>query len=430
MIVNAPPLDRAATLPAMSTTARRAVLLLLTCAACATQPPQTGEAAPSPEQAPRPPQPASDGGSLADGAVESGTPEDGPAPPGVGLLHTAAQLGFMRANAAQEPWKSATRALLTEADAALARTPVPTPVFDVPFYYANPTASQAAKEGLRQDAFAAYALALAYQLEGSRAKRVAYASKSAAILLAWANVNKSVSGADGDLVVLYTGMPLLYAADLIANDAAFGPQRATFSAWVAAVFEKSASTIEERPNNWGDWGTLGVVASAGLANDKPRIGAEVDRIEARMASEIDANGELPEENKRTNSGMWYTFFALVAMTTAAQIAKNTIGVDLFSYVAPNGRSLRFALAREFHYAEHPDEWPYHLPSGVAGELWRQLYPCDDEVQIPTAAGWPGNLFELVSDVYGVPEWKRWVEPSRPLRGYHALIYPTLMRAAP
>jgi hypothetical protein len=372
-----------------------------------------------------------DGAVSVDASTDATPSDDAPRPPGVGLLHTALQLQGMRAKANLEPWRSATAALLAEADAALARTPVPAAVFDVPSYYANPTASQAAKEGLRQDAAAAYALALAYQLADPRAKREQYAAKAIAILLAWATVNKSVSGADGDLVVLYTGVPLLYAADLVMNHGSFAASdRAIFSGWASAVFEKSAQAIKERPNNWGEWGTLGVVARAGLANDTAKLATEVARIQGRIASHIDASGELPEENKRTNSGMWYTFFALTAMTTAAQIAKNVIGANLFGYVAPNGRTIRLALEREFHYAEHPDQWPYRLPAGIAGDVWRQLYPCDDEVQIPTPGGWPGSLFEIMSDVYGVAAWKDWVEPKRPSRGYHGWIYATLMRETP
>ena len=158
--------------------------------------------------------------------------------------------------------------------------------------------------------------------------------------------------------------------------------------------------------------------------------AEADRIRERIGSGIAANGELPEENKRTNNGMWYTFFAMTSMTTAVQIILNTTGDDLYGYTAPNGRSIRLALDKEFFYAVHPEEWPYPLPEGLAGELWRILYPCDDTIQLPYPNGWPGTLFEVMSDVYGVAEWEDWVSPHRPQRGYHAWIYVTLVRQTP
>jgi len=369
--------------------------------------------------------------SASDAGTDAAASSDAPKPPGVGLLHTAAELDFMRAHATQAPWQAARQQVLAEAEAALTRTPVPVADFDIPFYYGQPAASQAKKEGLRQDAFAAYALALGYHLADTAPKREQYAAKAVAILDAWATVNKRVSGADGDLVVLYTGAPLLYAADLVARFPGWPKtSRDAFMGWVSAVFAKSGHAIKTRGNNWGDWGTLGVVASAGLAGDTPTIAAEVERIKGRIANAIDDKGELPEENKRTNSGMWYTFFALTSMTTAARIARNVTGVDLFAYAAPNGHTIRLALEREFFYAQHPDQWPYHLPPGAAGEVWRQLYPCDDTVQLPTPTGWPGSLFEIMSDVYQVPAWKAYVETHRPQRGYHGLVYATLMRQTP
>lgn len=364
-------------------------------------------------------------------ASDADAVSDAPAPPGVGLLHTAPQLAFVRAHQSSAPWKDAVAQVLTEADAALGRSPVPVADFDIPFYYADPGPSQAAKEGLRQDALAAYALALGYQLGATAAIRDAHAAKAIAFLDGWASINTKVSGPDGDLVVLYTGVPLLYAADLVWRFPGWpAARRAAFLAWVADVFRKSADAIKTRTNNWGDWGTLGVVASAALAGDPATIATEVARIQGRVATDIDAVGELPEENKRTNSGMWYTFFALTAMTTAARIAANVTGVDLTSYTAPNGRTIRLALERAFFYAQHPDQWPYHLPDGVAGQVWRQLYPCDDTVQMPTPQGWPGTLFEIMSDVYQVQAWEAYVEPYRPSRGYHGWIYPTLMRQTP
>ena len=263
------------------------------------------------------------GGGETDAALDA-APAPDPAPPGVGLMHTTAQLDFMRAHAKQEPWASAYQQLLGDAEAALTRTPQAEADFDVPFYYAQPAASQAAKEGLRQDALAAYALALGYQLAETRAKRAQYADKAITLLDAWATTNKTVSGADGNLVVLYTGVPLLYAGDLVMRyDGWKQASRAAFTAWVGTVFAKSAAAIKNNGNNWGDWGTLGAVASAGLVHDTVTVLAEVERIKGRIANDIDATGELPEENKRTNSGMWYTFFALTSMTTAAHIGRTS-----------------------------------------------------------------------------------------------------------
>jgi len=369
---------------------------------------------------------------LADTQAAPDVPSDAsPRAPGVGLMHTVAQLDFLRAHRELEPWRAATLQLLQDADAALMRTPEPRADFNVPSYYGDPQAAQAAKECLRQDARAAYALALGYQLADTAAKRHQYAVKAIEFLEAWAMVNTSISGADGDLVAMYTGVPLLYAADLLIRAEEWAPAgRSAFTAWVSTVFRPSADDIKQRSNNWGAWGTLGAMASAALVGDASAVAAEVARIQVRIKDSIAVNGELPEENLRTNSGIWYTYFALTSMTAAAQIARNVSGVDLFGYTAPNGRTLRMAFDRHFIYAVHPEQWPYPLPTGIEGELWRQLYPCADELEMPTVTGWPGTLFEIMSDTYQVPAWRDWVVASRPLQGYHAWIYVTLARQSP
>jgi len=207
-------------------------------------------------------------------------------------------------------------------------------------------------------------------------------------------------------------------------------RRSAFTSWSSTVFWNSAHAIKGRANNWGAWGTLGAVASAALVGNAPTLTEETESLRRRIAESIDATGELPEENKRTNSGMWYTYFALTPMTAAAAIVRNATGVDLFAYAAPNGRTIRLALDRHFYYALYPEEWPHPLPEGLEGELWRILYPCADEIELPTVTGWPGSLFEIMSDFYQVPEWAEWVVASRPMKGYHAWIYVTLMRQTP
>jgi len=354
-----------------------------------------------------------------------------PRPPGVGLMHTVAQLDFLRAHRDQPPWQAAYQQLLQDAEAALVRAPDPRVDFNVPFYYADPQAAQAAKECLRQDALAAYALALGYQLADTSVKRHQYAAKAIELLHAWATVNTSISGADGDLVAMYTGVPLLYAADLLMNTDDWAPaSRSAFTTWASTVFRQSADDIKDRSNNWGAWGTLGAMASAALVGDGSAVASEIARTKLRIENSIAANGELPEENLRTNSGIWYTYFALTSMTATAQIARNVAGVDLFGYTAPNGRNFRMALDRHFVYAVHPEQWPYPLPAGIEGDLWQLLYPCADELEMPTVTGWPGSLFEIMSDIYQVPAWKDWVVSSRPLKGYHAWIYVTLARQSP
>lgn len=366
-----------------------------------------------------------------DAGDEDGDGGDGPPPPGVGFWHTAEHLRFMREHAGEEPWREALDAVLAEATGSLSRVPAAIADFDVPPYYSDPEGHDAAKAALSDDGYAAYALALGFQLGPEPAVREAFAAKAAEILDAWATVNRSVSGGDGDLVMVYKGVHLLYAADLLAGWPGWAPDGpARFRAWVAAVFRASAERKREAVNNHGAWGTFGAIAAAALLGDAPGVAAEIERAKERIRDSIDEIGELPEENKRTNSGMWYTYFALAPLAGTAWVARNVTGEDLFGWAAPNGRTLFLALERLFYWCLHPEEWPYPLPEGLAGDLWRLMYPCADEVELPTVESWPGNLFEIMSAEYDVDAWAEWVSGHRPQRGWHVWIYPTLMRDAP
>jgi hypothetical protein len=360
---------------------------------------------------------------------EEGGP-DWPRPPGVGLMHTAQQLQFMADHADLEPWHGALQQLMYDAESSLLEVPTPMEDFNVPFYYAHEEEHMAAKNNLSGDAYAAYALALGYQLAGSDEGRIRYAGKAIELLDAWAFTNRQVSGPDGDLVMMYRGVMLLYAADLLWRFEGWTDEgRAAFLTWVRGVFIPSAEREKVRPNNRGDWGTLGATAAAAILEDPAGVRTEIERIKVRIDETIDAVGELPEENLRTNSGMWYTYFALTSMTAAVWIARNMTGENLFEYVSPSGRSIRLALSRSFYYCLYPEAWPYLLPDGLAGIIQQALYPCDDEVEIPTPQAWPGNLFEIMSSVYREEAWEDWIEPCRPIKGWHAWIYPTLMRSA-
>jgi len=366
---------------------------------------------------------------MGDGSSSGDDSEgDSPAPPLVGLWHTEQQLAAMRERAADPPWDAALAAVLAEAEGALSRVPAAVPNFDVPPYYDDPDGHDAAKQALSDDGYAAYALALGYQLASEAEQREAFAAKATEILQAWATINTEVNGDDGDLVMMYKGVHLLYAADLVGNWPGWQPS--AFRAWTDTVFRAAAERTRDKDNNHGAWGTFGAVTAAALLEDAAGVAAEVARAQQRIENSIDDNGELPEENKRTNSGIWYTYFALAPLTGTAWVARNVGDVDLFAWVAPNGRTIRLALDRLFYWCLFPERWPYPLPEGVAGELWRLLYPCADELELPTIESWPGNLFEAMSAVYNEPAWANWVAGHRPQRGWHAFVYPTLMRDEP
>ena len=54
-----------------------------------------------------------------------------------------------------------------------------------------------------------------------------------------------------------------------------------------------------------------------------------------------------------------------------------------------------------------------MTDGVAGKPWQLVYRCADTIEMPAANGWPGTLFEVMSEVHGVGEWRGRVSPFPP-----------------
>ena len=346
-----------------------------------------------------------------------------------GGMHTRAQIQAVRDRLDQEPFQTAFHELLQEAEQQMNRRPAAMPDYNVPEYYQNPEGQMAAKQGLSLDAQTAYMLALAYQLETGE-QRLAYARKSAEFLNAWASANHTVSGGDGHLTMCYAGIPLIFAADLLGDFHEWSPEsRAQFKSWVRNVFLVSARDRQSMPNNQGAWGNFAVIAACHLLDDRECVDASIERLRWRIENTMAPDGELPHENKRTNSGMWYTYFALSPMTGIANIAKNATGEDLFQYVSPSGLSLKLALDKLFEYSLAPETWPYKRPDGPAGEIYNALYPSEDEVKLPAPDAWPGNLFEAMAAVYGEQAWSDWVAPHRPIGSGRGWLYTTLMPPA-
>lgn len=364
---------------------------------------------------------------CAGGAPGAARPSPYPHPGALYTRSSLARLAELRRGPSPDP---ALEALLAEARAALGRRAAPVEDFRIPPYYREPDAHMAAKASMSGDARAAFALALgswiAEEPEGSR-----FRDAAAGILAAWAGTNRRVSGSDGDLVICYTGIPLVLAADLVWDEPGWRgtASRERFGAWVRTVFLPSARRARARANNHGDWGTAASIASAWLLDDQAAVAADVAHLRRRIDRNIDATGELPLENRRTSSGMWYTYFALAPMTLATMIARNATGVDLFRYVSPRGRSLRLALDRYWRYCLAPETWPYRRPGGLLGAIYNQIYQSAPEVRIPAAWAWPGDLYEVMAAVYGSDEWSAWVRSSRPLAGERGWIHPSVMRLA-
>lgn len=81
---------------------------------------------------------------------------------------------------------------------------------------------------------------------------------------------------------------------------------------------------------------------------------------------LGAKNEFVHEVKRSNGtqGIGYSHFSLGPLAMVAQIAHGR-GIELFDYVAPNGRTMKTAWHQLAAWTAQPDTFPYIKPRDVA-----------------------------------------------------------------
>lgn len=342
-----------------------------------------------------------------------------------GGLYTQQQLDTVRQNLDHPSRRQAYQQLTDQAENYLSYTPQPVADYNVPYYYANKNTPSTAKEKLSNDAYAAFTLALAYQLNTSK-KRLLYADKAVEILNAWARTNRTISGYDGHLTACYCGIPMVLAAELLSDNPNWKqPDRQAFKTWLKNTLQKSADAIKHKKTNWGCWGLYASLACNHYLDDTAEFTKDIALLHRQITAMIDKNGQLPSECKRTNSGMWYTYFALCPMTCSAAIASNTTGSDDFTSSADSGKSIKSALDAFFVYCKDPDAWPYEKPTGLTGAVYNTFYPSADVVKKPSPASWPANLYEAMRGKYAEMDWDLWLSPHRPIHGGRGWLWPSV-----
>jgi hypothetical protein len=202
-------------------------------------------------------------------------------------------------------------------------------------------------------------------------------------------------------IELYVTMPgLIYAADLLSGYRGWPAGR---QAAVRDWFHRLAADADRlrHRNNFEDWRSLLVLASARLDRDGCRFDRAVEHVKALVAEQISPDGFMTAELQRTDS-LSYSLFALNALVQAAELAARQ-GTDLYHYRAPTGSSLAQALLRHAPFAAGAPGWPY-----------RQLSPL-------SAAGDSIALFEPAYRALGDPSllavlehWGRPIEETRVL----------------
>lgn len=334
-----------------------------------------------------------------------------------GGLHSQSQLETARLLiSAGDPIRiGAYNSLMEQAERGLEKLPDPPADFNVPGYYQDSEGHRKMMGRLSGDAWVAYSCAVAYQLTIGP-ERVQYAEKATEILDAWATCNKKTSNYDGNLAMVDAGAGFVFAAELLRDYGGWKKnERTVFRNWLGMVYLKSCLIVSESPNNWGDWGILGCIATHYFLDDARALDADIKYIIKKIDESIAADGHLPQETKRGKRGIWYSYFALAPLTAACQIAMNASGTDLFHFRGKDGAGIEQALDYLLRYCVKPEKWPHYR---------------DKDLSMPQPHGYPGNLFEAMQGIYGKKKYGNWIKQARPImvHGHHyAWNFPTLLQ---
>jgi hypothetical protein len=250
---------------------------------------------------------------------------------------------------------TAFNALHMEAENHLDRVPVVPEKWYVPGYYDDAEGHRKAKNGLQDDANAAYALSLYYRISGQKK----YALAAIKIINAWATKIKVWSREDDSTLSFSYHFPsLIFAADLLRDEDMWPENQQSLFADFLRNKALPMSTMDSK-NNWGNWGLVLSTSCAVYLKDEKLFQKCVDRWKYYVDNQLSSDGHLPHEVKRGDgkSGIWYSHFCLMPQTIAAEILNNN-GVDLFEYVSPQGRTLRKAFERIAEWSEKPELFPY------------------------------------------------------------------------
>jgi hypothetical protein len=239
------------------------------------------------------------------------------------------------------------RKILQEARTALKHRPQAMEDFKVPGYYGGGQKEHIRmKTLLSQDTMAALSCALAHRIGAgsSKKERDAFGAKAIEILDDWASKNKKYSSGDGPLVLCYNGVGLVFAAQLMWDQPVWPrEQKESFANWARTVV-RPASRIKGKRNNWACWGILAALAVDHLLQDKAEFRKDVEVLKKLIDRQIEKDGRMPEELKRGDRSLWYTYFALAPLTGACEVVRNSGGPDLFAWRPPSGGTIRDALS--------------------------------------------------------------------------------------
>jgi hypothetical protein len=119
-------------------------------------------------------------------------------------------------------------------------------------------------------------------------------------------------------------------------------------------------------NNHGSWYAAQTATYALFTGDSALARQIATDAKARIGWQIQPDGQQPIELERTRS-MHYSGFNAEALSRVAEVGRQ-VGVDLWSYEAPAGGSLRKATDHLARYLPDPSKWPGKQIDAIEPEL--------------------------------------------------------------
>lgn len=262
---------------------------------------------------------------------------------------------------------------------------VPSRFYVTPYYW-DPVKNDQDKAPLQKDAWACYDLAVSGNHEEAQK-----------IMLDWALGCREVVNGEAHFVMTFKGQ--LFLESYLMGDPAFWNSK-VFSIWVERVYRKSAMKFYQDSDNQASWGILGTILSdliLGKSQEENR-----NRLWEHIEKSVGSGGVMVEEVKRTNSGIWYSYFSLAPLLRSCQLIDPSMSSLLI-------RPLNWL----FSYCQNPTSWPYKPKTGFLG-WWEKLwYPRADTLLLPKKDNWPANLFYEAGVHFNRSEWKNWGTPPWP-----------------
>ena len=288
----------------------------------------------------------------------------------------------------REPWASAYRKLIGDANRALNQRPLSVvdnggPAGGGRDRHKFGTDHPKAKGANRGDYTAAWKmsnairdLGMAYAFTGDDR----YANKAVDLLYHWA-VNSSTrmtpstynssphragsSGRKQNSIELYITLPkMVYGASLVAGHRRWSQKgsnaEGAFQGWVRSFLSHADRSYGGfAQNNIYAWWVATRATAAAYVGDTGKLNRAFSDWKRNAIKQIDRQGRMSEEVKRTDhlGSLGYSLYALTALTMTAEVARLR-GVDLYGYQdGKGGAALKRAFDYHAKYVINPNSWP-------------------------------------------------------------------------